>query len=369
MSTSDLRRLALHAVLIGVVLGAIAAATPAPTNDDRDIYQKIGRQLLIRHCPSIHCFRVLVAAALEPLPGPSVVKWKTYAVLANAAAAVAVGHFCLLLGLSTSAAVAASWISALGSGSLYSLFDCYTSDPLMYLIGPLVAAAVWRGRIARAGVISGVGVFAKEFAAAPLWIFAILAALERRRRTALQLVAAAGVVTLVWAVLQIGLRLGLRYTNGATASSNLMHGAYLALWLKNVGVARALIYLFITFGALYVLLPAGVIRSPRSLRLLLASLPAVAAFMYVQQPERALWNFHFIVIPIAVQVLRELPDWAMAAFAASFGIANLRFGAQLPIRTTAQIALAVSVAIAVAAVIVSWSRRSESAMPSAPAWS
>src|SRR4029079_18498732 len=140
----------------------------------------------------IHCFRVLVAAVLEHLPGPGPVKWKTYAVLANAGAPPAGAQFCLLLGLSVPAAVAASWISALGSGSLYSLFDSYTSDPLMYLIGPLVAIAVWQGRIGRAGVISGIGVFAKEFAAAPLWIFAIMAALERRRRTAWQLVAAGG---------------------------------------------------------------------------------------------------------------------------------------------------------------------------------
>ena len=44
-------------------------------------------------------------------------------------------------GIVSAGSVAASWISALGSGSLYSLFDSYTSDPLMYLIGPLVAIA------------------------------------------------------------------------------------------------------------------------------------------------------------------------------------------------------------------------------------
>jgi len=58
------------------------------------------RSVLIRDCSNIHCFRILVAVALEPFPGPSLVKWKTYAVLANAAAAVAVGQFSLLLGLS-----------------------------------------------------------------------------------------------------------------------------------------------------------------------------------------------------------------------------------------------------------------------------
>jgi hypothetical protein len=298
------------------------------------------------------------------------VKWKAYAVLANAGAAYAVGHFCLLLGLSVPAAVAASWISALGSGSLYSLFDSYTSDPLMYLIGPLVAIAVWQGRIGRAGVISGIGVFAKEFAAAPLWIFAIMAALERNWRLASRLLRVAVAVSLIWALLQLGLRALLNYTNGATASSNLMHGAYLALWLRNVGAVNAVKYLFITFGALYLLLPAGLASDRTSLHLLLASFPAVAAFVYVQQPERALWNFHFIVIPIAVRVLQELPVWAMRLFAAAFGIANLRFAAQLPLRRPAQAALAVSVAIACAAVVVWWSRGSERQLiPPAPALS
>jgi hypothetical protein len=362
------KRLAVHALLIAAVLGAIATSTPAPLSDDRDTYQQVGRHVLIRDCSNIHCFRILVAVALEPLPGPSLVKWKAYAVLANAAAALAVGHFCLLVGLSAPAAVAASWISALGSGSLYSLFDSYTSDPLMYLIGPLVAIAVWQGRVGRAGVISGIGVFAKEFAAAPLWMFTIVAALERNWRLASRLLAAAVAASLIWLFLQLGLRMMLNYTNGATASSNLLHGAYLALWLRNVGVVNALKYLFLTFGALYLLLPAGLASDRMSLHLMLASLPAVAAFMYVQQPERALWNFHFIVIPIAVRVLQELPEWAMRLFAAAFGVANLRFAAQLPLRTTAKAALAVSVAIACGAVVVWWSRGSERQLtPPAPA--
>jgi hypothetical protein len=358
-----MKRLALHGILIAAVLGAVATQTPSPPSDDRDTYQKVGRQLFIRNCPDFHCFRFLVAVVLEPLPGPSPVKWKGYAVLANAAAAVAVGHFCLLLGLSTPAAVAASWLSAMGSGSLYSLFDSYTSDPLMYLIGPLVAIAVWQGRIGRAGAIGGIGVLAKEFAAAPLWIFSLMAALERRWRSAWRLMAAAVLVTLCWAFVQVALRVTLNYQNGPTASNDLLHGAFLAQWLRNVGPVNAIKYLFITFGALYLLLPAGLAQSRTNLNLALASLPAVAAFVYVQQPERALWNLHFIVIPIAVQVLQALPEWAMRLFAAAFGVANLRFGAQLPLRTAAQAALAVSLAIAMAAIVLWWSRRSERLIP------
>ena len=48
----------------------------------------------------------------------------------------------------------------------------------------------------------------------------------------------------------------------AVGCANLLHGAYLALWLRNVGLVGAMTYLFITFGALYLLLPAGLSYIP-----------------------------------------------------------------------------------------------------------
>ena len=78
-------------------------------------------------------------------------------------------QLCLTFGLSARTAWTASIISALGFGSLYTLHDAYTSDPLMYRAWPaddqrVVARASRRGRR-----IGAVGVFAKEFAAAPLF--------------------------------------------------------------------------------------------------------------------------------------------------------------------------------------------------------
>lgn len=348
------------------VLGVISAYTPIPRNTDSDLYQHLGRQVLIRDCNSIHCARVLVAVVLEHLPGPTGLKWKAYAAVANSVAALAVARFCLLLGVTAPAAIAASWICALGFGSLYTLYDTYTSDPLMYMLGPLIAVAVWQGRIGRAGLLGGVGVFAKEFAAAPLWIFTLLAALERRWRAARQLLGTAVVVTLIWLSTQLALRTLLNYSYGESASVDLWHGAYLALWLQGVHFSGALTYLFTTFSALYLLLPVGLALSRCNRNLALASLPAAAAFMYVEQPERALWNFHFIVIPIAVQVLQALPRWAMVAFAVSFGILNLRIGAQLPLQTPARVCLVVSLAIAAVAAIVSLSRMSRRPTPLEP---
>ena len=115
---------------------------------------------------------------LERLPGSSIVKWKTYAVLANAVGAVAVWRLSLLFGLSSTAALGAMWLSALGAGTLYSLFDAYTCDPLMYMLGPVMSIWLWRGQYIRASVAGMVGILAKEFAAAPLWIFSLFALLD-----------------------------------------------------------------------------------------------------------------------------------------------------------------------------------------------
>ena len=88
-------------VAIAAVLGAIAAIAGTPAAGDRDVYQKIGRQLFVLDCHDIHCYRLLPAPIIEHLPGPSLVKWRAYAVLTNAAAAIALGRLCLVLGLSS----------------------------------------------------------------------------------------------------------------------------------------------------------------------------------------------------------------------------------------------------------------------------
>jgi len=355
------RRLAVHALFIVTLLAVVAWLAPVPRNTDSEWYQILGREIVIPNCGGIHCTRVLVAAVLEHLPGPSDVKWKAYAVIANAIAGLAVARLCLLLEVSAPAAMAAAWISAFGFGSLYTLYDCYTSDPLMYMLGPLVAIAVWQKRIARAGVLSTIGVFAKEFAAAPLWIFTFAAALGRRWDTARRVFRAAAVVTLVWLTMQFAVRTLLNYTYHESTSADLRHGAYLAVWLQGVHTAGAVKYLFTTFSALWLLLPVGMAFSRRNRDLVLASIPAAAAFVYVQQPERALWNFHFIVIPIAMQVLQQLPRAAIVAFAVAFAVLNMRIGAQLEFQMAGRAGLAVSLAIAAAAV---WTALRSSRNPS-----
>jgi hypothetical protein len=105
--------------------------------------------------------------------------------------------------------------------------------------------------------------------------------------------------------------------------------------------------MFNEFGALYVLAPCGLLFAPRSLRVLaMVSLPFAAIFGYLQQPDRALWNFHFLVVPLAALVLDRAPARLAWATVGVFGVGNLRVGAQFPIPTLGRLALGGSVALA-----------------------
>jgi hypothetical protein len=224
----------------------------------------------------------------------------------------------------------------------------------MYLLGPWMIAEVLRERLGVAGVLGSIGVLAKEFAAAPLWIAALWAALRRRWDFAVRAALLATTATLVWLTLQVTLMTLYNYTYGTNPSVNLLGGGYLAVWASALGPMRTATSLFVVYGALYLLFVPGLARAERRLQLLaLACVPAAAAFVYVQQPDRALWNFHFLVIPLSVPVLAALPDRACWAFVASFAVANVRLGTQQPAPLAAIriVMLAVSLVIATSAVV------------------
>jgi hypothetical protein len=344
-----------HFIAIVLMLAAVAITARPPLSSDREIYQQIGRHGIVLDCHDVHCFRVLVAVVVEHLPGPSLFKWKTYAVLANAAAALAIGRLCLILGLSGQLATLATWIAATGYGPLQSVFDPFTSDPLMYWLGPVIVSNLLQGQRVRAAAIGSVGVLAKEFAAVPLWIFAAVAALQRQWERAWRNLLAATTVTLVWFTLQTVLLTLYNYNYGNNPSVNLAGGGYFTVWANAIGWPRAIGYLFASFGPLYFLMAIGLRRAGHFSRILaLSSLPALAAFMYVQQPDRALCNFQFIVIPLAVTTMAVLPARLRVLFVVTFGIANLRLGTGQPVAVIGLrlLTLAISIGIALYACLV-----------------
>jgi hypothetical protein len=354
-----LARSVLFAAACAAALAVVAWASPAPGRvTDREIYETTAERVIVRDCSDLQCFRVLVPWMLGRLPGSSTLRWKAYAVASNAMAAAAVLSLCVTFGLSRRTAVTGALLSAFGFGSLYTLHDPFTSDPLMYAIGPFATNALMTGHLAPAAAAGVAGVLAKEFAAAPLYAFAAYAAIERRWRSALGAFAAANAAFLTWAALTLTLMLAFNYGYGwnGNGSADFAHGAALALWLRFQtarGVAAAM---FNEFGALWLLAPVGLLLAPAPLRRLFAvSLPIAAVFCYVQQPDRALWNFHYLVTPLAAIVLEQSPQAVAGAFLAAFAIGNLRVGAQLPVASVAHLAIAVSVLLA-AAVIVTAAR-------------
>ncbi len=349
------RHRVLQFAALAIALAVLARLSPQPDRvTDRDIYEATSQQGIVPDCSDIHCFRVLVAWTLGALPGSSLTKWKAYAVVCNAAAAVAVFQLCLTFGMSRRAAWLASTMSALGFGSLYTLHDPYTSDPLMYALGPVMIGQLLRERVAVAGALGTIGVFAKEFAAAPLFIFAASSAIERRWPLALRTLVAANVAFIVWLALQLVLMLRFNYGYGESTSTHVLSGGGVGPWFAKQSLRGAVSAVFDEFGALYLLAPAGWFFAPATLRrLTLASAPVAAVFAYVQQPDRALWNFHFLAVPLAALVLDRAPIALAGLTTTAFMVANLRVGAQLPI-APARFALACSVLLAIGTIAMAW---------------
>ena len=352
--TGGFTPLRLFAVF-AIVLAAVAWSSPAPDRvTDRGLYEMTAAQIIVPDCSDLQCFRVLVPWALGRLPGPSGLRWKAYAVLSNASAAVAVFFLGLTFGLSRRAAAMAAAMSAFGFGSFYTLHDPFTSDALMFLVGPLVTSQLLIGHFGIAAAVGIASVLAKEFAAAPLYAFSASQAIQRRWGPALHALLAGNFAFLLWTTLTIGLMLKFNYSWGYSGigSANVTEGAALALWMRDQSVRGMMSAMFNEFGALYVLAPVGFLLAPRRLReLALVSVPIAGIFCVVQQPDRALWNFHYLVVPLGALVLERVGDRLAWAVIGLFGFANLRIGAQLPFVPPARFALVASCVLALAAVV------------------
>jgi hypothetical protein len=349
--TTDRVRRAGAAAAVALTLGVIAAFASPQRLPDSFYYERIAAQKILPRCGDLHCFRPLVPWVLGLLP-PSVAKWKTYAVICNTGAAFAVFDLCLAFGVSIRAATIALLLSAFGFGSLYTLFEPFTADPLMFWLAPVITRWLLEDHVARAGALACLGVCAKEFVVAPVVMVALAAAGERRWTAAARIASAAAIAFAVWLALQYWFIHHFGYSYGNNPSTQLASGGYLLFWLRHQSARASAAAQFVEFGALYLLIPFGFTRAPRTLRqLTIAAIPIACVFAYVQQPDRALWNFHFLTSPLSALVLERLPNAIVAAFLFSFGLAYLRVGAQITAVPEARYAMAVTIAIALFALV------------------
>jgi hypothetical protein len=334
-----------------VVLGAVASLTPAPLHPtDADVYDQISREWFIRGCDQLHCSRVLVPWILGLFPGASMIKWKAAAVLCEAGAAWMMERWVSRLGAPPRAALQVMWMTALGSGSLYTLFDPHTADPLMHFAGPALMLLLFNSYLNVAILAAMVGILAKEFVAVPLMVAGLTWVQQRQWRDALRMGIGLVVVVALWAGWVFLLRVG--YGNSfKNNSTDLIGGGYLFYWMSRLPLSVIVGSVVMSLGALWVLWPAGLPHGPRQLaQLTFAALPCILVWCYVQQPDRALWNFAFVAMPAAAVVLaRSAPvvGWGVVA---AHGILNLRFGAQLDFVPSAKYSLIVAMALALVAV-------------------
>lgn len=356
-AASTARATVVRFVALTVVLGAVAALAQDPRwPTDKDRYELMSRHWFIPGCDDIHCFRPLVSWVLGTLPAGVAFKWKAYAVLCEAAAALAMGRLVRRMGASVRTADQVMCLTACGAASLYTLFDPHTSDPLMHWLAPTLVLLLLDTRLVAAGALAAVGILAKEFAAVPLWVLGLTFAWQGRTVLARRVLAMAVGVTALWALWQLGLRLGLGYWNGSgNRSGDFLHGSFIAYWLTALSPSLIVASIAMVFGAMWVLWPAGLVWGGRDLRrLTMAAGPAMLALCVVQQPDRALWNFSFVVMPAVAVVLERTPavlGWLLVAAQVA---ANLRVGAQLEFMPASRFGVVLA---GVVAVVMVWRAR------------
>lgn len=310
--------------MMALVLGALAFGLSPDYVTDRDTYEQVGRQLILPDCSNLHCTRVLVPWVIEQLPGESIVKWKIYAVLGNLLAAWGIFLLCRRFGLGLVAARAAAVMSALGPGAQLTALDPHTSDPLIYGAAPWLILLLLDGRFMAVAACAAVGVWAKEFAVAPLWIFAVFGVLLRRTDIMVKSATGAALASAIWVALQLWFILAYNYSYGGNSSARILEGGYLLTWVRAIGPVHAIGAIVLHFGPLAVLAAGGWGRSSHLLRVLaLASLPAALAFAYVQQPDRAIWNFQFVLLPLAAATFQGAPLWLRATWLTSYAVSHL----------------------------------------------
>ena len=314
------------ALAVAPTLAAIAWLAPSPWYlTERDIFQRLGREFFIQDCSSLHCTRVLMSWILEQLPGPSLLKWKVYAVAGGTIAAAGAASLARHLGLPVRVAQWSAWLVAFGSGVQITLFDPYGPDPFIYAATPWMLLWILQGRVWLAASIGTVGVFAKEFAAAPLWIGVAYALLARRRDLVWPCAAAAMAATSVWVMLQIALILRFNYSYGGNPSALVFEGGYITRWIQQLGPSQSLGALAVHVVPLVMLAWAAWRLAPRALQqLALASIPPLLVLVYVQQPDRAVWNFQAVLAPLGALQLASAALSSACLFMGGYIASNVR---------------------------------------------
>ena len=342
---------------------ALQAAAPAqPANTDRQEYEYNGQHPFAGSCPwTVYCYRVLVPVLLEQIPVESEPRWRWFQVSANTVAGtlVSITTAAMTNGL-PGAAIAAILVQS-SYGFAFTAYDPYTADPLVFVFSATLAWCWLANRWQLALAVGLIGIFAKETVALVSAATALAALVDRQRagwtRWLMQgVLVVASLLAFHW-VMDTYFGWGISSNPAAQFSG----GSWIARWwANNPGLLRKSFFLFAPFGFGWLYCAAGVGRAPRDLRRL--ALGAVLPFLalnYVQNPECALGNLFFVVVPLATITLSRVPFGVALAAAITTGALTAKVGSSTTWLPSSTYLLPVAT---VAAAAVFWSLRQRSGM-------
>ena len=117
------------------------------------------------------------------------------------------------------------------------------------------------------------------------------------------------------------------WTLATSPAARFAQGSWLAVWSADKSVWWIAFLLFVPFGFVWVFALLGYrFASSRLRSLALGALVPMLALNYVQNPERALANSFFVVIPLAVAFLSRLPRWVALVAAVANGLVTAKVG-------------------------------------------
>lgn len=349
-------RLALCLLVANLALaGVLRLGVPGqPAYSDQDAYDYVGRHGLGADCPfSVYCYRVLVPALVEAMPGAHDRRWRAYEYLSTSLAAFV-----------TSVAVArlvpmwqAPWLATLAAqttfGFTFTAYDPYSADPMVFLMAALLLLAWLRDWPWAALGLASIGVFAKETVALVAVSAGLAAVVRGTAPTRRWWVGQAGVAC----ALLLGFHWVMDTYRGwgisINPASKFFEGAWLAVWLENMDSPwRIAFLLFVPFGLGWVYAWLGYRTAPDRLRALaLGSIGPMLALNYVQNPERALGNAFFVVVPLVVVFLSRVPPPAAFTAVVTNGLLTAKVGLSTPWLPPSRVLMIPAVA---AALWVAW---------------
>lgn len=333
--------------------GILRSGVPEqPAFSDSDAYNYVARHGLGPDCGfSVYCYRVLVPMALAQLPGQPEARWRTAGFISVSLAGFVTALATATLTAAWQAPLLATVVAQMSFGFTYTSYDPYSPDPVVFFVAALLLLAWLRQRPWAAVGLSAIGVFVKETVAL-VAVSAGLAALVRRDArwrlwTAQGVTACAIILGFHW-IMDTYAGWGI----SANVASKFSAGSWLAVWLENMdGPARIAFLLFTPFAFAWLYATIGFRVAPDRLRsLAVGALVPMLALNYVQNPERALANAFFVVVPLTAVFLSRVSPAAGFAAAITNGLLTAKVGLSTAWLPSTRILLVPALAAAVWAV-------------------